>query len=432
MKRRVRSRGAYATVWLPVLMALILTACGGSASPTTAGAAVSTTPTGALMGTTGPTATTAATPAVTSGTSGTPAAAGSPASGGPVKQVKLGVVFSLTGDAQIYGGPQKNGVQLAIDEINAGGLIPGIQLTPVFEDDGSKKDQGITVFDKLIKSDNVIAIVGPTLSNTALATDPVAQQAGVPVLGVSNTAGGITDIGNFIFRDSLAETQVIPLTIKQAKDKLGLKKVAVLYGNDDAFTKAGYDAFKKALDDNGIQIASTQTFAKGDSDFSAQLTAIKGSNPDAIVVSALINEATQIVTQARQLGIKATIIGGNGFNSPALIKNAKQAADGVVVGAAWNSSNDLPENQKFIQAYTAKFNTAPDQFAAQAYSGVYILAAALKAAGPNVDRKSLRDALAAVQRVPTPLGPFSFTAGRDADHPPVILIVKDGAFQVLK
>lgn len=225
---------------------------------------------------------------------------------------------------------------------------------------------------------------------------------------------------------------MIPVTVKAAKDRLNLRRVAVIYGNDNAFTKSGYDVFKQALDANGIQITTTQTYAAGDTDFSAQLTEIRGSNPDAIIASALAAEGTQIIRQARELGIRATIIGGNGFNSPAVIQNAGQASEGLIVGAAWNSANDLPENRRFIEAYRARYGAEPDQFAAQAYTGVYIMAEALKAAGPNVDRRSLRDALANVKGLPTPLGQFGFTPGRDADHPPVIQVVQGGKFQVLR
>jgi branched-chain amino acid transport system substrate-binding protein len=351
----------------------------------------------------------------------------------PAKEVKIGVVLSLTGDNQIYGNPQKNAIQLAVDEINAAGGVPAGKLTPVIEDDGGAKDKGITAFEKLIKTDNVLAIIGPTLSNTALATDPSAQQTGVPVLGVSTTANGIVEIGDFIFRDSLAEAQVIPVTIKTAKDKLSLKKVAIIYGIDNAFTKSGYDVFKKACDDNGLQITSTQTYGANDTDYSAQLTAIKGTNPDAIIISALA-EGANIAKQARELGIdpKVTFIGGNGLNSPAYIKNSGTAGEGTVVGAAWNSANSTPENQKFIDAYKKKYNADPDQFAAQAYSGVYILAEALKKAGATPDRKAIRDALVGVKGLATPLGTFSFTADRNADHPPVIQTVKSGKFEILK
>jgi branched-chain amino acid transport system substrate-binding protein len=278
----------------------------------------------------------------------------------------------------------------------------------------------------------VAIIIGPTLSNTAQVTDRIAQQAGVPVLAISNTAKGITEIGDFIFRDSLTEAVVIPNTIRVAKEKLHIAKVAVFYGNDDAFTKGGYDAFKKALADAGIQVLSEQTFAKGDRDFSPQLTQIKGINPDAIIVSALVEEASGIVNQARQLGIPASvpIIGGNGFNSPAFIKNAGEAAEGVMNGAAWNSVSALPINKNFVGAFTAKYATPPDQFAAQAYAGVYIAYKAVKDAGSPEDRQAIRDALAKIKDIDTVLGKFSFTEGRDADHQPVVQVVKGGKFVV--
>ncbi|MGA7876132.1 MAG: ABC transporter substrate-binding protein [Desulfoferrobacter sp.] len=349
------------------------------------------------------------------------------------KEAKMGFALSMTGGAAAYGATQKNGAQLAIDEINAAAGQDGIKIMPIFDDDASQPQQGINVFNKFINADQVAIIIGPTLSNTAQVTDRIAQQAGVPVLGISNTAKGITDIGDYIFRDSLTESVVIPNTIRIAKEKTGMKKVAILYGNDDAFTKSGYDAFKQALTDQGIEILGELTFAKGDRDFSPQLTQIKSLHPDAIVVSALVEEASGIVSQARQLGIPTSvpIIGGNGFNSPALIKNAGPAADGVIVGAAWNISSTNPLNVRFVDAFTAKYGNPPDQFAAQAFAGVHIVYEAITKAGSVDNRKAIRDALTQIKDFNTVLGNFSFTQNREADHPPVVQIVKDGKFVVL-
>ena len=346
-------------------------------------------------------------------------------------KIKMGFVFSMTGGAAAYGASQKEGAQLAVDQINAA-AGSGLQIAPIFEDDASVPQQGTNVYNKLISGDKVAIVIGPTLSNTAKTTNPIAQKVGVPVLGVSNTAGGITEIGDFIFRDSLTEAVVIPNTIKVAKEKLGLKKVVLFYGNDDAFTKSGYEVFKKVLQDEGIQILSEQTFAKGDRDFSPQLTQIKAQNPDAILCSALVEEASGIANQARQLGIPKTvrIIGGNGFNSPALIKNAGEAAEGVIVGAAWNISSTNPLNVKFVADYTQKFNHPPDQFAAQAFAGVHIAYRAAQAAGTADNRKAIRDALVKLQGLETLLGRFSFTAGRDADHAPIVQEIKGGKFMV--
>jgi branched-chain amino acid transport system substrate-binding protein len=276
--------------------------------------------------------------------------------------------------------------------------------------------------------------MGPTLSGLALATDPLAQDAKTPVLGVSNTAGGITTIGDYIFRNSLAEEQVVPTMVKAVVDKYSPKKVAIMYANDQPFAKSGADAVKKEMDDRKIQVTDTETFASNDKDFSAQLTKIKGTNPDAIFISALADAGANIVAQARKLGIgdNVKIIGGNGMNSPQIAKIAGPAAEGIIVGAAWIDSSPSTMSQDFVKNYKAKYSADADQFAAQAYAGVQILADAAKRANlsgdATKDRTALRDALAQTKGVDTVLGKFSFTTGRDADHPPVVQVIKDGKF----
>ncbi len=348
------------------------------------------------------------------------------------KAVRIGFAFTMTGGSAAYGATQNNGARLAVDRINSEAGSDGVKIVPIFDDDAGLPQQGVNVFQRFINADKVSLIIGPTLSNTAKVTDPVAQRAGVPVLAISNTAEGITEIGDFIFRNSLPEAVVIPNTLTVVAPKLGIKKAALLYGNDDAFTKAGYDAFKDALQKQGVEVLSEETFAKGDHDFSPQLTRIKSRNPDAVIVSALVEEASGIVTQARRLDIPASvrIIGGNGFNSPALIKNAGDAAEGIIVGASWNATSSNPLNRGFVEAYTAKYGSEPDQFAAQAYAGVCIAYEAVRRAGGSGDGKEIRDALAGIRDFDTVLGKFSFTEGRDADYPPVVQEVKGGRFVV--
>ena len=341
----------------------------------------------------------------------------------------IGAALSLTGPAASYGGQQRAGIQAAVEELNAAGAV---KLDIRIEDDSSTKEQGITVFQKFINLDKVSAIIGPTLSNTASAADPLAQQAQVPVLAVSNTAAtGITDIGNCIWRDSLTEAQVIPGAFRKAKEKLGFKTAGVLYGNDDVFTKAGYDVMQKALADMEVKVLGTQTFAKPDRDYHAQLTALTAQKPDVLVVSALADNAAAIVSQARQLGWTGAILGGNGFNSPAFLKNAGAAAEGVVVGTSWNSLGTGPANQRFVEAMKKK-GASPDQFSAQAYTGVYILAEAIKLAGGKTGREDILAGLGKVKDLDTPLGRFSFTPARDAQHEPSVQQVKDGKFQIVQ
>ena len=346
--------------------------------------------------------------------------------------VKIGAALSMTGPAAAYGANQKNGILAAVEEINKSGMLKDVVLEAIVEDDASTKEQGIAVFQKFINAQKVAAIIGPTLSNTAYATNPLAQQAKVPVVAVSNTAPkGITDIGDYIWRVSLTEGQVIPGALKSLQAKLGFKKAGVLYGNDDAFTKAGYDVMKSALADLKIQVTGEQTFAKPDRDYNAQLTSLLGQKPDILVVSALIENASGIVAQARQLGWQGPIFGGNGFNNPVLIKNAGPASEGVYVGTAWDRSSTEEANQTFLALMKGR-NVDPDQFATQAYVGVLVIAEAIKQAGGKGGRDDIKAGFAKVKGLPTPLGNFSFLPNRDGDHAPAIQVVKDGKFQIMQ
>lgn len=333
--------------------------------------------------------------------------------------VDLGVIFGLSGPISVYGGPQRQAVQMAVDEINESGYLgEGTTLNPIYEDSAGDAEQAINAMTKLIDEDNVVAVLGPTLSTEAFSADPVAQERGVPVMGVSNTASGITDMGEYVFRNSLPESSVIPGTIAQAVEALGLERVGVLYGDDDDFTLSGYDVFIEALEDNGVEILGEETFARGDADFSAQLTNLIAQDPDALIASALAAEAVGIITQARDLGYEGPIIGGNGLNSPAVLEQSGEDSDGVIVGAAWNIASQNPLSVAFSDHYTERYGSAPDQFAAQAYTGAWLMATAIRCAD-STDRAEVRDALAAIEGFDSPLGSFSFAEDRNPIHDPV-------------
>jgi len=357
-------------------------------------------------------------------------------------ELKIGLAEALTGAAAKYGISIKNGFTLAADEINAKGGVNKNKLVLVIEDEQGVKEEAITVFKKLINQDKVLMIFGPTLSNSAFAADPIANQSKVVVFGTSNTANGITDMGPYTFRNSIMEADVLPVTIREAVKKFSIKKVAVIYGNDDAFTKSGYDVFKQTLAAQKITVTTTETFAKGDADFRAQLTKIKSTKPDAIVASALAEEAAVIILQARQLGIKVPFIGGNGFNSPKLFEIAKESAEDTIMGGPWSAESDSAINQAFIAAYKKAYNTEPDQFAAQAYDAMYIVAQALKTITISgdiaKDREALRLALPNV-KIEGATGQFSFRkaekggdVGYDAQQDAHIFISKGGKFTLLK
>jgi len=342
-------------------------------------------------------------------------------------QAKIGVISIITGQGAAYGEAITNGIKLARDEVNAKGEV---KIDLKIEDSTGKAEQALSAAQKLINSEKVVAIIGPTLSTEMKVVGPEANASGVPIMGTSNTAAGITQIGKFVFRNSMPESQAIPASIGAAVKKYNIKKVALLYGNDDVFTKSGFDTMKAVTEKMKLKILTIEQFQKGQADYKAQLTKIASMKPDAVFCSALYNEGGVILSQARKMGLKVPFVGGNGFNSPKVIEIAKDAAEGLIVATPWFGDKKDPKVQSFAAKYEKAYGKKPDQFAAQAYDAYYIMTNALKAAG-TADRAKLRNSLAATKNFQGVLGKFSFDAERDVVMDPSVLIVKGGKFAIL-
>ena len=341
---------------------------------------------------------------------------------------KIGVISMITGPGAGYGEAITNGFKLARDEVNAKGEV---KIELIFEDSSGKEEQALAAAKKLINSEKVIAILGPALSTEMKVVGPEANTSGVPIMGTSNTAAGITQIGKYVFRNSLSEALAIPASVKKAVAKYRIKQVALLYDNGDVFTKSGFDTMKKVATDLGLKITTIEEFQKGQTDFTVQLTKIKAAKPDAVFCSAFYEEGGIILSQARKMGIVIPFVGGNGFNSPKVIEVAKEAAEGLIVATPWFGDKPDPKVKAFVQKYEKKFDKKPDQFAAQAYDALYIMAKALKKAG-KADRDKLRDALAGIRNFNGVLGKFSFDSERDVAMEPNVLVIKNGKFQLFK
>src|SRR5699024_9804540 len=248
--------------------------------------------------------------------------------GGGKVSANIGVVSFITGSGAAYGEAITNGLKLAQEELNEAGDV-NIEL--LIEDSAGEADQALSAAQKLMNSEDIVGLIGPTLSTEFEVVAPVADQNGIPILGTSVTAEGIPQIGDYVFRDSIPETLAIPASVEKAAESVDAKTVALLYGNDDVFTKAGYDAMKDAAEDLGLEILTTETFQLGQNDYKAQLSKIKQADPDLVLASALYNEGAVIMKQARSMGIDVPFVGGNGFNSPQVIEIAGEDADGLVV-----------------------------------------------------------------------------------------------------
>jgi branched-chain amino acid transport system substrate-binding protein len=348
--------------------------------------------------------------------------------GGPMngKSVHVGVIADVTGAAGVYGTPQKNAYDLANGDVKSGKIdAGGANLVFDVQDAATDGAQVVNLMQKFTTDGATPIVLGPTLSGEAFKAFPIAKGANMPVMGTSTTAEGVTAIGPVVFRDSLAESQVIPTTVKRTHDKWHYKTAAIIFGDDNAFTKTDGDIFARELKSAGVDVVDTETFHIKDTDFQPALTRLESKHPDVIAIGALFPEATKIIQQAGKLGIKARMIGGNGLNSPEMYTVAGPSAQGTVVGAAWYSGAKYPSNVDFVKRYTAKFGKGPDQFAAQSYAAAQIVAFLVK--GGATTKDEFANGLRNARVIQTVLGPIGFDGNRDVKSSPVILsIVKDG------
>ncbi|HEV8021157.1 MAG TPA: ABC transporter substrate-binding protein, partial [Candidatus Lustribacter sp.] len=301
----------------------------------------------------------------------------------------------------------------------------GANLSFDVEDAASDGAQVVNLMQKFTTDGTTPLELGPTLSGEAFRAFPIAKAANFPVMGTSTTAEGVTAIGPTVFRDSLAESQAIPPTVAKVQQVWHAKTVAIIYGDDNAFTNTDGDLFAREFQKSGATVVDTETFHIGDKDFGPALTKIASKKPDVIAIGGLFPEATQIIAQAGKLGIKAHMLGGNGLNSTQMYATAGPASAGVVVGAAWFIGGQYTGNLEFVRRFKKKFGNTPDQFAAQAYAAAQVVASLVKAGATTKDE--MLAGLRNVRVVQTVLGPIAFDQNRDVRAAPVVLkIVKDG------
>ena len=343
------------------------------------------------------------------------------------ERIAIGSLFSTSGIGSAYGPQQVKAARLAIDQVNADDDLNGAKLTLVQRDDRSDPARSAAGMKALIEQEDVLAVLGPTFSNSAAEADPVANRLSTPVLAVSNTGPGI--VGDcpypcdFIFRDSLGEESAIPANISQAVSGAGGETAAIVHPEGDPFGETTAGIAERAFRREGIRVDASTTSPAG-------LGLALQAEPDILMITSSSGEAAaELIIDARSRGFTGVILGGNAFNSTATARAAGRDGQGAQSAAAWFRGNRSEENREFIDDYRAAWGQEPDQFAAQAYTGVLILAEAIEDAEPGftdlaADRVALRDAMKGVE-LETPLGEFSFTADRDVSQP-VWIVEMDG------
>ena len=340
--------------------------------------------------------------------------------------IKIGEFGSLTGDNASFGISQNNGVQMAVEEINAAGGVLGKKIELIVEDNQTKQGETTTIVRKLISQDHVVALIGEVASSKTLEAAPIAQESKIPDIATAATNPRVTQTGDYVFRVCFTDDFQAVVIARFVLEKLQKKKVAFMTDVKQDYSVGLTGIAKDYLLKHGGEVVKEQSYSSGDKDFRAQLTDIKSANPDVIIITGYYPEAALIAKEARQLGIKSVLVGGDGWDGASLIPVGGKAIEGAYFSNHFSVEDKSPAVQDFVSKYKQKYNALPDAFAALGYDAVKLLADAITRAG-GTDPQKLRDAIAATKNFPGVSGTITINPERNATKSAVILTIKDGA-----
>jgi branched-chain amino acid transport system substrate-binding protein len=350
---------------------------------------------------------------------------------GADNKVRIGVFMSTTGTTANFGISSVNGIKMAADEINAAGGINGKQVELLVQDDRSDPSEAATIVTKFVTQDQVHAILGEVASSRSLAAAPIAQNAKIPMLTPSSTNPEVTRKGDFIFRSCFIDPVQGAAIAQFAAKSLGAKTAAIMVDRKNDYSTGLEKVISETFTRFGGKMVATQSYQEGDQDFNAQLTSLKGANPEVIFVPGYYNDVGLIAKQARDKGITVPLIGGDGWDSEQLYKIGGTALNGSFFTNHYSPFDTEPKVQKFVNDYKKRYNSTPDALAATAYDAANIMFDAIKRA-KSLSGTDIRDALAATNAFPGVTGTVTFNQNRDAVKPIVMIEIKDGGTYAVK
>jgi branched-chain amino acid transport system substrate-binding protein len=358
-----------------------------------------------------------------------PATQQQPAQGGTPQQdsntLLIGEVGSLTGAEATFGISTRNGVDLALKQENAAGGVKGKQMTVRVYDDQGKPEEAANAATRLISQDRVLLIIGEVASTNSLAMAPKAQEGKVPMITPSSTNPRVTEMGDYIFRVCFIDPFQGFVMAKFATENLKAKTGAILKDQKSDYSLGLADVFNQKFTEFGGKILTVEAYSKGDSDFRSQLTSIKRLKPEVLYIPGYYTDVGLIARQARELGIKTTMLGGDGWDSAKLFELGGSAVDGSYFSNHYSQQDPNPRVQKFIQEYKAEFGEVPDSLAALGYDAAKVAINALRQA-KELNGPSIRDAVAQTKDFPGVAGAITIDEKRNAVKPAVVLKVKGG------
>ena len=343
----------------------------------------------------------------------------------PENEIRVGEYGSLTGGTATFGMTTHDGIQMAVDEVNAAGGINGKLVKLIKEDDEGKPEEAATVVEKLITRDHVQAVLGEVASSNSLAAAPIAQRNGIPMISPSSTNPKVTQQGDYIFRTCIIDPFQGKIMATFARKTLHARTAAVLRDKSADYSVGLADVFVKEFSGMGGKVLLDQAYQAKDVDFKAQLTTIKQAKPDVVYVPGYYTEVGLIAKQARQSGIKVPLLGGDGWESPELYAIGGQALEG-----SFFSNHCAPDSKDkvvvdFVAKHRAKYQRDPGALTMLGYDAANLLFDAIRRS-PSLKGPDLRDAIAATRDFPGVTGKITLNADRDPVKSAVVLKIQGG------
>lgn len=341
--------------------------------------------------------------------------------------ILIGEFASLTGSNASFGTNMHKGIQFALDEVNEAGGVLNRKLELLVEDNQSRAGETSLVVEKLITRNKVVAIVGEVASSRSMEAAPVCQDARIPMITPASTNPAVTETGDYVFRVCFIDPFQGTVMGKFALNSLKTKRVALLIDVKQDYSVGLSQYFVEYFTANGGTIVADLKYGSGDKDFRAQLTAIKGANPDALFLPGYYTESALIIRQARELGIDIPILGGDGWDGNTFIEVAGDALKDTYYSNHFSPEDQTPHIQEFVTRFRNRFGHTPDAWSALGYDSIRILAQAMERAG-TTESKALRDAIAATKDFQGITGLITIDQHRNANKPAVILKYENGAY----
>lgn len=311
--------------------------------------------------------------------------------------IKIGATAPLTGPVAIYGITATNGSKLAMEEINKNGGVLGKKIDFVVLDSKGDATEAITAYNRLV-DEGIVAFIGDAPSKPTLAIAEVAAQDNMPMITPTGTQFNITEAGPNVFRVCFTDPYQGVILANLAKNNLKAQTAAIMVNNSSDYSDGVAEAFIKEAEKLGLKVVAKEGYSDGDKDFRAQLTKVASANPDVLLIPDYYEQAALITTQAREVGVKSTFIGPDGWDGVA--KALDSSAYGAIENSYFTNHYSVEDKnekvQDFLKAYKEKYNEEPSSFAALGYDAAYLMKDAIEKAG-STDKEAIIKTLKGIE-----------------------------------